>query len=407
MRWFAGRGRTWVLGVVGVVACSGSGVSASNDGGRGSGGTGGGQDSGFTCSGPWTPVTGPWSACVYGGRCVSCWGDALGGFEGFPHRRPVESTAGLVQLPSNVQGLAIGLNYVCALLEDGSVLCGGGNGAGELGNGQGGDGTYDTITTSQVDLGGVAVQTVTGGLAHICVLRVDGSVWCWGDDAVGDLGIGESGTGKNRTSPVEVDLGGAAVKTIVAREQTTCALLMDGTLECWGSNNGIVDGQGLIMTTPTTVPVGGPVAEVALGYQACVRLQSGPIECWGGTNTYTAPATVPGLDASQVVWFGTGSDQSLALLASGDLVGWGHNADGELGQLTPGPFPNATPIEMGGSVSAASAADNAYNCAILASGSLKCWGNDARMQLNIQSGVNGATGTYGSTPAGLPDVVFE
>jgi hypothetical protein len=160
---------------------------------------------------------------------------------------------------------------------------------------------------------------------------------------------------------------------------------MDGTLECWSSNNGIVDGQGLIMANPTTVPVGGPVAEVALGYQACVRVENGPIECWGGTDTYTAPpAPVLGFDASQVVWFGTGSDQSLALLASGDLVGWGDNSDGELGQLTPGPFPSATPIDMGGPVSAASAGDNAYNRAFLASGSLKCWGNDARMQLNIQ-----------------------
>lgn len=125
-------------------------------------------------------------------------------------------------------------------------------------------------------------------------------------------------------------------------------------------------------------------------------------------DTYTTPPTpVPGLDASQVIWFGTGSDQSLALLASGDLVGWGDNGSGELGQLTAGPFPNATSIDMGGPVSAASAGDNAYNCAMLARGSLKCWGNDARMQLNIQSGVSGATGTYGSTPADLPDVVFE
>lgn len=401
------RPRAWLLGVAALLACSGGGTGERNDGGGSTGGTGGGQDARFTCLGPWTPVTGPFSACVYGGRCVSCWGSSLGGFEGFPFRRPALSTAGLVQLPSNVKGLAVGLQYVCALLEDGSVLCGGGDGSGELGDGQGGDGTYNTVTTSQVDLGGVPVETVTGGLDHVCVLRVDGTVWCWGDDVVGELGIGESGNGKNRTSPVEVDLGGAAVKTVVARQQLTCVILTDGTLECWGSNSGIVDGHGLIMPSPTTVPLAGPVADVALGYRACVRLESGPIECWGGSTTYTPPVPVPGLDPSQVVWFGTGSDQSLALLASGALVGWGGNAVGQLGQLTPGPFPDATPIDMGGPVSAASAGDSAYNCAMLASGSLKCWGNDARMQLNLLSGASEATGTYGSTPAALPDVVFE
>src|SRR5207244_3015689 len=118
-----------------------------------------------------------------------------------------------------------------------------------------------------------ATGVVTGD-AHTCALLGDGTVQCWG---VGDSGQRGDGTFNNIASvPVAVvGMGGAGHLTnalaVAARGYHSCALLGDGTVRCWGRN---VDGQlGDGTTARLTSPPGaggtsGPVEVGAVARHA-------------------------------------------------------------------------------------------------------------------------------------------
>ncbi|MBI4668472.1 MAG: hypothetical protein HY747_04695, partial [Elusimicrobia bacterium] len=87
-----------------------------------------------------------------------------------------------------------------------------------------------------------AVSTITAGGYHTCALLDDNTVKCWGGNQYGSLGLGDTsarGVGPNEMSdnlPV-VSLGsGRTAKAIAIGLYQTCALLDDNTVKCWGYN---------------------------------------------------------------------------------------------------------------------------------------------------------------------------
>ena len=100
-------------------------------------------------------------------------------------------------------------------------------------------------TARQPDLAGVKAIGITAGDDHSCAVLVDGSVRCWGKGNRGQLG---NGVRADATSPVMVQ-NIATAKQIAARENRTCALLNDGSGFCWGNNSDGELGDGTIMTT--------------------------------------------------------------------------------------------------------------------------------------------------------------
>src|SRR5207247_4025375 len=143
-------------------------------------------------------------------------------------------------------------------LPDGTVQCWGRNNFGQLGNGDG------SLTSSSVPVAvrglTTATRVVTGD-SHTCALLGDGTVQCWG---VGDSGQRGDGTFNNiSTVPVAV-VGLSNAVAVAARGYHSCALLGDGTLRCWGRNADAQLGDGTVAdpaTAPpgsaTTVPVTG------------------------------------------------------------------------------------------------------------------------------------------------------
>lgn len=123
---------------------------------------------------------------------------------------------------------------------------------------------------------------------HVCAITVDGRLYCWGRNDSGALGLGYVRT---EASPVEVLFPGPAWPAQIAASQThSCARMTDGTLTCWASGNrsgelGYPETNGVYIPTTVTA-VKKKVVSVALGdASTCVLLEDGSVQCWGDNNS--------------------------------------------------------------------------------------------------------------------------
>jgi E3 ubiquitin-protein ligase HERC3 len=151
-----------------------------------------------------------------------------------------------------------------------------------------------------VDLGpGRTAVQVSAGRAHTCAVLDDGSLKCWGSNSYGALGLGDTdnrgdGPGEMGSSlpPVTLGAGRKAVR-VECGDSQTCAILDDGTLRCWGNN--AYGGLGVGDTLPRgdkasdvgVLPVvnlgtARRVVDLALGHwHSCAVLDDGTVKCWG------------------------------------------------------------------------------------------------------------------------------
>lgn len=147
--------------------------------------------------------------------------------------------------------VAMGSVHACALLDDGGVKCWGGNNRGQLGQG---DTTPRESEPGElgdalapIALGQAAVA-ITAGWEHSCAILEDGSVKCWGRNDAGQLGIGSTddmgdAAGEMLALPA-VELGTGRTAVAIDAGTQTCALLDNGGVKCWGGNAHGELGQG-------------------------------------------------------------------------------------------------------------------------------------------------------------------
>lgn len=125
--------------------------------------------------------------------------------------------------------LGLGDGFSCGLRTDGRVLCWGRRDLGQLGDAS----TVATRSTPALVSGLDTVTQLAAGRSHVCAVRSDGTVWCWGDDVNGQLGDGTVG-GFSATPSQVVEL--TEVEQVSAGGTFTCALRTDGDVWCWGGN---------------------------------------------------------------------------------------------------------------------------------------------------------------------------
>src|SRR6185437_10910507 len=130
----------------------------------------------------------------------------------------------------------------CAVLADGTARCWGSNGDGELGTGAS---TTSSATPLKVAVVSGAITQMSTGTSFNCALLQSGAIWCWGFNGNGQLGNGTtSGTAiLSPTSAVLTNLGLGATQ-IAAGQSSACAVLTDGSIQCWGLNSYGQLGQG-------------------------------------------------------------------------------------------------------------------------------------------------------------------
>jgi len=169
---------------------------------------------------------------------VTCWGNnsagQLGTGSNTASNVPVAVTGGALTNKTVTQ-ITAGAYHTCALISDGTVTCWGNNSAGQLGTGGTTDSNVPVAVTGGV-LANKTVTQITAGDSHTCALISDGTVTCWGDNGYGQLGDG--GTTDSNV-PVAVTggvLAGKTVTHITAGSDHMCALISDGTVTCWGDN---------------------------------------------------------------------------------------------------------------------------------------------------------------------------
>lgn len=351
-------------------------------------------------SGVKSVVVGGANACALttsGG--VKCWGLNLFGALGDGATTTSGTPVDVVGLGSGVTSLTAGFNHVCALTSGGGAKCWGWNGFGNLG-----DGTT-THSSVPVDVVGLAsgVKALSAAVAgyytgHTCALTDAGSVKCWGQNSLGELG---DGTTVMRTTPVDVVGLGSDIKAVAAAKYHVCALTNSGTVKCWGDNTVAQLGMGREILRPLSADVvsleGGVTTLAAGGLHTCGLTAGGGAKCWGsnwsgevgdgGNSHRSTPVDVTGLP-SGVTMLAAGGQYSIdpvnkqhsCAIANGGLKCWGDNSSGQLGDGTT--TDRGTPVDvigLGSGVTAV-ATGEAHTCAV-ASGGVKCWGDNSAGQL--------------------------
>lgn len=320
-------------------------------------------------------------AADYSGT-VSCWGRNETGQVG-DGTTSDRSTPVTVAEGVNVGGLATGgiltnwRSHSCAI-DDGSVVCWGYNGQGQVGDGT----NVDRARPTPIELSDVS--SLSAGGRHTCAATDDGTLWCWGDDDFGQLGVpGEEA----QTSPQRVGAISNVVQ-VCAGQDHTCARTFAGTVDCWGRNE---SGQlGLGDTVDRDAPArafgtaSARAVHIACGEaHTCLVVEDGSVRCWGNNDrgqagqavgaSVSAPAIVALDDAVELA---LGGKVSCARRRSGVVSCWGANMFGQLGRGDTGGT-SSDPVDVAEITDALRIAYGSdHGCAIRASGELWCWGRN-------------------------------
>ena len=250
---------------------------------------------------------------------------------------------------ADILEVGAGYDFTCARDATGGVWCWGNNGKGSLG-----DGTTTTRSAAAPVLDAPGGAPLTGALALqvgggvACVRKTGDAMWCWGHNGNGQFG---DTTTANHTSPVLL----ATTRSLALGNWHTCALETDSTISCAGWNGharlGIGTGAGYsggnqLTKVKVLAAVGGTpftgAAAVVAGGVSCALLQDTSVVCWGddqygqsgtgqGEVVPTPVRTADGKPLTGVERLVAGFTHVCAFKATGEVLCWGRNSEGDLG----------------------------------------------------------------------------
>jgi alpha-tubulin suppressor-like RCC1 family protein len=383
---------------------------------------------------PQVAMGGSHTCALFGNSDVRCWGkndhgqlglgntNNLGDDEAITSVSPIKFPVGF-----KVKQIAAGFRHTCVLSDVGTVICWGNNLQGQLGYGDiTKRGNTPSTTPDQLPVINISTskvkQIISGSAAsHTCAILENDAVKCWGNNADGQLGLGNENNNGDSPNEVEqnnpIELGTSVIKQLSIGENTTCALLQNTKLHCWGSDifgklglntNGSFGDDFGEAPIQQTVPLSSVTAISPGHFHSCVIVNS-KVQCWGAsalgqlgygnTDTNINPKAVGfvnlGTDVKQI---STGHDSTCALLINDTVKCWGAGKDGQLGYAnernigdddSPNNFDAVqinSDLTQGKILQIFSGIDR--HCVLLESGNIKCWGINDFGQLGYGNTTN-------------------
>jgi len=124
--------------------------------------------------------------------------------------------------------ISAGANHSVAIKQDGTLWSWGNNNSGELGDGT----NISSVTPTQEFSKDTNWIAVSAGYNHTIALKNDGTIWSWGNNFYGELGLGNH---NNTNIPTQIG-DDTLWKTISSGKEFTLATKLDGTMWAWGYN---------------------------------------------------------------------------------------------------------------------------------------------------------------------------
>jgi alpha-tubulin suppressor-like RCC1 family protein len=247
----------------------------------------------------------------------------------------------------------------------------------------------------------LAFTMVTAGASHSCARSTDGDVWCWGANDLGQLGRGRTSTSEAIPEKVGVV---RSVAEVSAGDDFTCARQSDGKVFCWGNNayGQLGDRSRDQQTNPVAVrDMDDATLLRAGGNHACALVTDGKVMCWGrntwgqlgddSTTDRLEPVFVLGVDPitprapepiQNMTYLTAGFGHACAGFRDG-VVCWGYNRFGRLGDGTETSRDLATVISTASVNRMAAGSNAAHTCMNFGSSGLYCWGSNSRGQVGV------------------------
>lgn len=383
------------------------------------------------------------NCALFNGGGVKCWGGNANGQLGYgdntnrgTNAMQLGAALAFVNLGTgrSAKMLAAGGTHTCALLDNGSVKCWGANTNGQLGQGSTtilGDGANemgDNLAAVNLGTNKTAKFVIAGG-NHTCAILNDDTTKCWGANGSGQLGYGDTtqrGSAANQMGDtlLAVNLGtNKTAKVLRARGNTSCAILADATVKCWGDNAAGQLGKGSTVAlgdsanemgdSLTAINLGTNKTAKAIGVgqqHVCAILDDDKVKCWGsavtgqlgqGNTTALGDGANEMGDALPYVNVGTnvtvkaigvGQGHNCVVTNTDTVKCWGVNTNGQLGlgdTMARGSAPNQmgdnlAAVSLGTNLlGAAPGLGNSHTCMLLTSGAVKCWGLNTSGQLAL------------------------
>ncbi|MFU8802307.1 MAG: hypothetical protein ACNA8W_00720 [Bradymonadaceae bacterium] len=251
--------------------------------------------------------------------------------------------------------IALGFYQTCTLSPQGKVKC------------TGSDATADPLTL---------FQSIAVGRDHVCGIKLDDAIECWGGDASGQVSNAPAGTGwkqitsgdyfscaidqtdlvtcwgvddHGQVSSASID----SFREISAGSKHVCGLLMDSTVGCWGANV-----NNVVTNKPT-----GVFEQLISGLEySCVLHADATVYCWGHYFAHQVNYDPP--TTEEFLRIGPGRQHACGILLDGTAYCWGRKAEG---QTSPPAGDYEFQSISGGVV---------HSCGLTTSGALVCWGTN-------------------------------
>eukprot|EP01124_Arcella_intermedia_P025572 TRINITY_DN4597_c0_g1_i1.p1 TRINITY_DN4597_c0_g1~~TRINITY_DN4597_c0_g1_i1.p1 ORF type:complete len:514 (-),score=118.61 TRINITY_DN4597_c0_g1_i1:43-1584(-) len=246
-----------------------------------------------------------------------------------------QSTPQKIEFKGNPVQIALGGEHTIILTSRTLYACGQ-NDRGQLGLG---NTANQVIPTEIKEISGNTLK-VSCGENHSIALLSDGSLYGWGYNEYGQLGIGNT---SNQTIPTKLLAIQNKVLQVECGGNFSMALTCEGLLYCWGENDKGQLGIGSNSNEPTPQRVLGltNVIQLSCGYSHVLALtKDGQLFSWGhngdgrlglGNNTNLSVPTKITTIPSKILQIACGGQHSMALCSDGSLYSWGWNAYGQLG----------------------------------------------------------------------------